>query len=404
MSIFNSLGSNYSPSFVLKALTASNHSKNKTELIELLERKYKGKAILFYKGREALEEALKIINPAKDSFVAINGFTCFVLYQAVVKAGLKVEYLDIEAKTLHFSAGILAKKIKANPQIKVVVVQNTLGYPCDIEKIEKLCKVNEIILIEDLAHSVGTVYENGKEAGQLGDFVILSFSQDKVIDGISGGALIIRNSKYQKNLKPQLQEVQKKQQKIDRRYPLFTYLIRKTYSLGFGKLIHFFFRKFKMLSLPVEGEFYGGHDLPAWYCSLINKSFENNFNDLEHRAKTATFYKNNLSKKILSKKIAKQISHSTNIRFPIFIDNRAELDKRENLIKYLKRYNIYISDIWYDAPIAPKRYLSQTTYKNECPEAEKISLKIVNLPTHKNISEKDALYICQKVNQWLKSQ
>lgn len=398
MNIFNSLGSNYDSVFALKTLFASKNPKNKTKLIELLERKYSGKAILVYKGREALEMALKIINPPKDSFVAINGFTCFALYQAIVNRGLKVEYLDIDSKTLHFSTRILSKKIKDNGLIKVVVIQNTLGYPCDIQKIEKVCESNRIVLIEDLAHSVGTIYGNGRESGQLGDFVVLSFSQDKIIDGISGGALIIRNKEYQKNLTSQLQEVQKSNQRIDRLYPLLTYIIRKTYPIKLGKGIHFILRKLKMLSQPVEGSFYGGHELSTWYCSLINRSFENTLNDLEHRAKIATIYKENLNKKILSKRIVKQIPFSTNLRFPVFVINR------NNLIKDLKRHGIFVSDIWYDAPIAPKRYLSQTTYKDQCPQAQKISSRIINLPTHKNVLEKDALYICEKINQWLKLQ
>jgi len=58
-----------------------------------------------------------------------------------------------------------------------------------------LCQENKIVLIEDLAIQL-VLFIPKKEAGTVGDFTILSFSQDKVIDGISGGALIVRNTLY----------------------------------------------------------------------------------------------------------------------------------------------------------------------------------------------------------------
>lgn len=185
MSIFNSLGSNYDFNFVLKSL----FSRGNDDLKSFLENKYKGQVTLVYKGREAIELALGNIN--KGSLVGINDFTCIAVYEAVKKAGMEVEYLDIDKGELNFSAETLKKAVN----VKAVIIQNTLGYPCDIEKIAQICKEKKIILIEDLAHSIGTRYENGEEAGMVGDFVVLSFSQDKIIDAVSGGALISRINK-----------------------------------------------------------------------------------------------------------------------------------------------------------------------------------------------------------------
>lgn len=187
MSIFNSLGSNYDFNFVLKTLFARGED---SKLKSFLENKYPGKATLLYKGREAIELGLKSLNLPKGSFVAINGFTCFAVYDAIKKAGLNVEYLDIEKGDLNFSPESLQAALTKDSKIKAVIIQNTLGFPCDIDNISKICQENKLILIEDLAHSIGTRYENGQEAGTVGDMVILSFSQDKMIDAVSGGALI----------------------------------------------------------------------------------------------------------------------------------------------------------------------------------------------------------------------
>ena len=95
MAIFNSLGSNYNLRYVLKSLFDNSANKN-LKLKNFLEKKYEGKTILTYKGREALTLALKILNLPKESMVAINGFTCFAVYKAVEEAGLTPICLDLE--------------------------------------------------------------------------------------------------------------------------------------------------------------------------------------------------------------------------------------------------------------------------------------------------------------------
>src|SRR3989344_8460465 len=156
MAVFNSLGSNYKFPFVLKTLLPSM-GYHHLALREFLETKYGGEAILLHKGREAVEFALRIIqkidNLPQGAAVALNGFTCYALYKAVINAGFTPVYLDVEDRNLNFSPSKLAEAVQANPNIKAVVVQNTLGYPAAIEEIAKICAEKGIILIEDLAHS-----------------------------------------------------------------------------------------------------------------------------------------------------------------------------------------------------------------------------------------------------------
>lgn len=380
MNIFNSLGSNYDLRFALKALFAQNKKSYKEKLINFLEKKYEGKAILAYKGREAIGLALEILNLPKDSFVAINGFTCYAVYKAIMNEGHDAEILDLpNSSDLNFSAETLQIALKNKPKIKAVIIQNTLGYPCDIEKIAKICKENNLILIEDLAHSVGTVYKNGKEAGTIGDFVTLSFSQDKIIDAVSGGALINRNKNYLNNVIPSRVEEspQPKQQLLDRLYPLFTYKIRKTYRFGIGKLIHFILKSLNLLSKPMNESFYTKYDLPNWYCNLVLDSFDNLEKNLEHRKKIVDMYNSMLDPKIF---------YPSTLRYCIFVQNR------KSLIEYLKKRGMYVSDIWYDD--------IDKSLKN----ANVAANTILNLPTHKNVTENDARKIAEEINIWLKSQ
>lgn len=393
MSVFNSLGSNYNLQFALKSLF-SNASGQNLKLKNYLEEKYKGKVILTYKGREALILALKILNLPEESCVAINGFTCYAVYKAIETAGCAPICLDLEEKNsdLNFTPIALEKILEGNINIKVVVIQNTLGYPCDIEKIAQICAEKNIILLEDLAHCVGTKYINGKEAGTVGDLVALSFSQDKVIDAVSGGALVIKNKKFQnRNLASQGEALQGealkiKQQLKDKLYPLFTYKIRFLYDIGFGKLLHYLLKNLNLLSKPMNEGLYDFYSLPNWYCNLALNEFKKLSKQLDHRKEIAKIYAKNLNKKILNSKIIEKISTSSNLRFPIFVENRGDL------IKFLKKDRVFVSDIWYYS-VAP-----------ECPNAVEISRRILNLPTHINVSKENALKIAERINEWLKLQ
>ncbi len=394
MNIFNSLGSNYDFEYILHSLRNRNIENAPFQLQSYLKKKYRGEVVLLYKAREAIELALRLTHLPKGTEVAINGFTCYAVYRAVQKAGYTPVYIDVNEGSLHFSAEDLEKRLKKNPTIKVVIVQNTLGYSCDIEAIQALCKQYNMILIEDLAHSIGTIYENGKEAGTVGDFVICSFSQDKVIDGVSGGALIIRNISYHSS-EFHLRSIGKKQYLIDRCYPSFTYIIRTLYPLGFGKIFHALLKKLHILSNPMGNQDIDDlYALPAWHCALILKELNEKNSNLEHRKKIAQVYADIFDKSLLL--WVKNIDQSTNLRFPLYVKNP------RNVLSYMKKQGVYIFDTWYDAPIAPKKYMHLTDYKKGvCPRSEYVTEHIINLPTHKNISIQQAKEIARKVCRWL---
>ncbi|HYV33450.1 MAG TPA: DegT/DnrJ/EryC1/StrS family aminotransferase [Candidatus Limnocylindria bacterium] len=397
--VFNSLGSNYNFKFAMKALFGFGNASDGPGLKALLENQFQGQATLLYKGREAIALALRLLNLPKASAVAINGYTCYAVYQPIVEAGLTVEYLDVENGALNFSAQTLLESVQKNPQIKVVIIQNTLGYPCDVKAIAQVCKEKNLILIEDLAHSVGAKYSSGQPAGSVGDFVVLSFGQDKIIDAVSGGALIVKNKKYQSLALPTLTSVTSKKKLADRFYPNFTWKIRTNYSMGVGRIDHLILKKLGWLSQPMGAdEKIILHSLPNWYAKMAKYCFENLLANISHRKTISQIYANGLNKKVLIPSVVSQINNSTNLRFPILVNNR------ELLISKLKTSGIHVSDIWYDAPIAPKKYLAKTNYNHECLNAEKISAGMLNLPTHINVTKAIAENIIRGINLWIQSQ
>ncbi|MSU73518.1 peptidoglycan bridge formation glycyltransferase FemA/FemB family protein [Candidatus Kaiserbacteria bacterium] len=396
MNIFNSLGSNHTFASAARILFAVGGTTHKKNLAEYLESRYGGKAVLTYKGREALRLALEAI-PGGGA-VAINGFTCWAVYQAVQESNNTCHYLDISETSLNFTADALHDALATDPSIKAVVVQNTLGLPCDIERIHALCEEYRIALIEDLAHSIGTVYASGKEAGTVGDFVILSFSQDKVVDAVAGGALVVRNPKYQLPAYPS-RAVPIRRQLKDRLYPLFTYVIRATHSIGLGPVIHRLLRFLHLLSRPLpDNDVSDAHELPGWYCATILGEYRALEKTMAHRTMIARIYAEKIDKRLQLTGDMQCLSSASNLRFPILHY------ERDILIEHLKSRHVYVRDIWYDAPIGPKRYLHRTDYRGQCPQAEEVARMMINLPTHTNISAEQAGLIATYVNEWLKSE
>lgn len=394
--IFNSLGSNYDFKFIIRSLFSIPKSDTNRKLIFLLEKRYGGNCILLYKGREAIKLALDISGLPKGSKVGVNGFTCFVVYQAIVEAGYEPVYIDIDGRSLNYNISTIEKAV----DIKALIIQNTLGNPVDINPIVSFCNKRGILIIEDMAHSVGSRYSTGVDVGTIGDFTALSFSQDKSIDSVSGGALVVRNKKFISKLNNiELASIDVDSQLLDRIYPSLTFQIRKLYSVYLGKLFHFIIKKIKLLSDPM-GKLtqIRYHRLQYWYANLALNSFSNLDKKIKHSKKIVEIYLSNLNEKIVSKNILGNYDLSSNIRFPIFVNNR------NSLIKFLKENQIYVSDIWYDSPVAPSKLMSRTNYADNCPESEKISKQIVNLPTHINVSVKEAERISALINKWQNTQ
>lgn len=390
MSIFNSLGSNYRAATLRRVYWPASRQEI-DRLQSFLGEHYNCSAVqLTYKCREAIALGLKQLELPRDSYVAINGFTCYAVYEAIVAAGLRPYYLDISKKELNFTAATLGKALKAQPKIKAVMIQNTFGIPADLAAIAKVCKAHKLPLVEDLAHSIGLQYVTGQEAGTVGQWAALSFSQDKMIDAVSGGALISNKSVMQA-VGPA--KISRKARLAARLYPLTTALIRSTFRAGFGRALLKMVKSAGFIPRPMEGSAARLRNLTSWQAREARLAYQDLSALIAHRQKIARIYSQLLPPQI-------QFSASKEaiyLRFPILVETPPQL------IKELKKSNIYLSDIWYDAAVGPKQYTHLTDYTGQCPNADFVAAHIVNLPTHWHVSEAQAKLIAEKVTTWLKS-
>ena len=77
---------------------------------------------------------------------------------------------------------------KLTSSIKAVIVYHVAGYPSDAERIAKLCRDQEITLIEDCNNAIGATI-NDRTVGLFGDYAVYSLYPNRQINGINGGML-----------------------------------------------------------------------------------------------------------------------------------------------------------------------------------------------------------------------
>ncbi len=387
-SIFNSLGSNYDSSSGAYGLILNKPNAPQTLTDIIVQRYSMPHVTLCYKGREAIALGIKQLGLSEGLFIAINGYTCYAVYQAIVAANMKPYYLDIEKDQLNFTPKALQQALEDEPRIAAVMIQNTLGLPADVGAINKLCKEHSIPLIEDMAHCAGLMYDSGVEAGTVGQVAAFSFSQDKIVDAVCGGAVITRDVSEQPQVRPSIWV-----RIVTRMYPWIIGFIRHTHSWGLGKVVLRIVKVLHLLPGPMSGNAAPARRLPNWNANLVVKCFKNLDKNIKHRQAIATIYREYLPAYV-------QFRHtdgSVYLRFPL------KVEEASDLVVYLKKYGINLGTRWYDAPVAPKWLHAKTDYQQgQCPNAEWMSQRMINLPTHAHISEKDAKYIAERIGQWLK--
>ena len=72
---------------------------------------------------------------------------------------------------------------------------HTLGYPCRIEDIVKICDDYNIPVVEDAAEALGATYKNAK-IGLHGDCSCFSFYANKHITTGEGGMILTDDNYY----------------------------------------------------------------------------------------------------------------------------------------------------------------------------------------------------------------
>ena len=173
-------------------------------------------AVLFNSGGSAnlaMLQALKNLEKLKEGdYVAFSALTWSTNVMPIIQMGLKPIAVDCEPTTLNVMSHNLLERLK-KIKIKALFLTNVLGFMGDTGEIKKICKKNNIILLEDNCESLGTELSAGK-AGNFGLGASFSFFVAHHMSTIEGGMVcsddrdfaemlrIVRANGWDRNLTP----------------------------------------------------------------------------------------------------------------------------------------------------------------------------------------------------------
>lgn len=144
-------------------------------------------------GTAALHLAVAALELPENSegITTPNTFTASA--NSMVYCGIKPVFADIEAVTYNIDPSCIAKKI--TEKTRLITAVHFAGQPADMASIAALAQTNNINIIEDAAHAIGSNYPDGGKVGncQYSDMTIFSFHPVKTMTTGEGGAVMTNN-------------------------------------------------------------------------------------------------------------------------------------------------------------------------------------------------------------------
>jgi dTDP-4-amino-4,6-dideoxygalactose transaminase len=332
-------------------------------------------------GRSLLYNLLKILFEKTDRLrneVLIPDYTCYSVAAAIVKAGLKIRFYDLDPKTLTPDRNSL--ELNCSKLTLAVISQHLFGIPIDLTAFGDITASTGAYHIEDAAQAFGC-QDHGKPLGTAGDFGLFSFGRGKPLPLGGGGALVSNHHDVNRML-PAIEASSKWNPLV---ITMMTQIVAKPYlyglaemlPIGLGETIFHFKTEDTKLALskllkPMMG-----------YLPRLNT----------HRRSVASIYRNLIDSKHLMS--VPEFQEPIYQRFPVLAKNGplpTELRRLGVRRLYPKALHQEVRIAAYAKNIGQKLHGAETLAK-----------KLITLPTHHGINEKIAETIVRKVSKWLTS-
>lgn len=303
----------------------------------------------------ALHLSLICYDIKKGDEVIVPSFTWISSINAILMVGAKPVIVDIDSKTLNISPDIIEKNI--SKKTKAIMIVHQFGNPCDMNKINKIAKKNNLKIIEDAACALGSKYSNGKYVGNTKNLCCFSMHPRKIITSGEGGFIASDNEKFKKKINILLNHGHLKDHKNDQFIELgYNYRLSDIQSV-------FALSQINELKKMIE------------YRNLISDIYQS-----EIKRSGVNF------QSILPK------AQSSWQSFVIYLD---DIDESKQLSKKLRNHNILTRKNYY---LAHQQKFLKKYASNDLRTCEKINNSIIFLPMHNRLNFKEVKKISKIIN------
>jgi dTDP-4-amino-4,6-dideoxygalactose transaminase len=151
------------------------------------------KCLLTTSCTDALEMIALLLKPDSRNEIIMPSYTFSSTANAFAIHGFIPVFVDVDSDTKNITIDNIRPAITKHT--RAIVVVHYAGITCDMDPIMEFAELNNLIVIEDAAQAVNSLYK-GRYAGSIGHLAAYSFHATKAYSCGEGGALLINDEQY----------------------------------------------------------------------------------------------------------------------------------------------------------------------------------------------------------------
>jgi dTDP-4-amino-4,6-dideoxygalactose transaminase len=318
-----------------------------------------------------LHIALSALGIGPGDEVIVPTYTFVTCGHVVAWLGATPILVDVDKETFNIDPDKIEEAI--TDKTKAIMPVHFAGHSCDMDRIMEVARKNNLYVIEDAAHAIGTDYKD-KKIGNFGDATVFSFYVTKTMTTAEGGMIVTNHEKLGDKFK---------------RYSYF----------------------------GVDKDAYNRYtDKGTWYYEVIELGYKYNMDNIHgalgveqlkkleffitKRRKLAKLYDEMLKDvpEVTTPSEKPYTRHSYHL-YPVIIDVDNIGMNRAKFIDRLREYKIGLSVHFIPLHLHPYYQKNYGYKRGDLPVAEHLFDREVSLPLYPGMTEEDVKYVVEAIRE-----
>jgi dTDP-4-amino-4,6-dideoxygalactose transaminase len=310
-------------------------------------------------GSDALFLALLALGVEPGDEVLIPPYTFFATAGAVVRAGARPVFVDVDADTFNMDVQRAAEAIEKHPRARVMIPVHLFGACADMDGLREAARGREMFFIEDAAQSIGAEYR-GRRAGSMGHIGCFSFFPSKNLGCYGDGGMLTTTDSA---------------------------LAERLMTLR----VHGAKKKYVHQYVGINSR------LDALQAAVLRVKLRRLDSWTAARQRNAALYRNILGGMDLPVRAPEAASHTTRHVYNQFV---VLCERRDELQAYLKENGIG-TEVYYPLPLHRQECFQDLGYKaNDFPVSEKLAKHSLALPVYAELASGDVEHVCRTIESF----
>jgi dTDP-4-amino-4,6-dideoxygalactose transaminase len=313
-------------------------------------------------GTDAIWLALAAAGVVPGDEVLTTPFSFFATAGAILRAGARPVFVDVDPETLNLSPERVERSIAEafSSRLKAILPVHLFGQCADMDALQRIAEEHKLLLVEDAAQAFGASWR-GRRAGSLGLAAAFSFYPTKNLNAFGDAGMVTT--------------------------PDAAVAERVRMLRNHGSRVRYY------------------HEEPGWnsrldamQAAVLNVKLRHLERWNEERRQRAALYDRLLAKAGLTAKNAPvRLLATAPEAFHIFHQYVIRVGKRDELRRFLGERGIG-TEIYYPVPLHRQQCLRYLGYEEgSLPESERAALEVLALPIFAELTEPEQQYVVDAI-------